>query len=624
MLTSISLSHNVEKTVCTTWLDEINFVQRSHKRLERELQLISVECNLNNCLAHLWRLLPAYFPLSLPFIDCCNYLRNRVDVKAYNSPMNRKLDLPALLLFTALLFGVIVRFYPVLSNGFPLNDGGMFYTMVQDLKANGYALPHFTTYNHADIPFAYPPFGLYVTALLSALLPVSDLTIFLYLPALVNTFSIPAFYLFAKETLNSRTLAALAALVYALAPRSFLWQVMGGGVTRSFGMLFLLLMLWQAKRLFSASHLAQQEESSRGDISHLSEKSNPFGATHPLILVILFGAGTVLSHPQTALHAALGGALIFLFYGFNKRGFISAFFVGLGVVLLTSPWWFAIFQQHGFEPLLSAGQTSKRTLEFYLIVLQLHGPGNFPAIPFLIFFYLGLWVSLKKREFFFITWITLAYLIDPRGADGVALLAESMLAAMGLLKLSVWISRSEGEQAGVILMRRSSQVFVFGALFWFLLVAAVTDFQLINTSLKDRELEMVAWVNAEAGEGNTFLLATGREFSMSDPLQEWFPALTGQYSATTLQGLEWTLADKFFPWYEQLAAFQNCADVACVSEWSIRNGMDYDYLIVMIPDEDDKDALADSLRGLALSARNSGRYRLVYESERALVFEYKK
>ena len=39
--------------------------------------------------------------------------------------MNRKLDFPALLLFTALLFGAIVRFYPAITNGFPLNDGGI-------------------------------------------------------------------------------------------------------------------------------------------------------------------------------------------------------------------------------------------------------------------------------------------------------------------------------------------------------------------------------------------------------------------------------------------------------------------------------------------------------------------
>ncbi|MBE0670494.1 MAG: hypothetical protein IH588_07895 [Anaerolineales bacterium] len=514
--------------------------------------------------------------------------------------MNRKLDFPILLLFTALLFGIIIRFYPAISNGFPLNDGGMFYTMVQDLKANGYALPQFTAYNHADIPFAYPPLGFYVTALLSALLPVSDLTIFLYLPALVNTFSILAFYLFAKETLNSRTLASLAAIIYALSPRSFLWQVMGGGVTRSFGMLFLILMLWQAVRLF-----------------------REYKDKH-LFLTILFGAGTVLSHPQTALHAALGGILIFLFYGLNKRGILSAIFVGLGVVLLTSPWWLTIFLNHGFEPLLSAGQTSKRTLEFYLIVLQLHGPGNYPAIPFLIFLYIGLWSLLKKRDFFFIVWSISAYLIDPRGGDGVALLAESMLVAVGLIQLSAWMTHRGTEQPEIVLSQRSSQILVFGVMFWFVLVGSASDFQLLNTSLKSEDLEMIEWVDSSIDGDKTFLLVTGREFSMSDPLQEWFPTLTEQYSVTTLQGLEWTLAERFFPWYEQLAEFQHCEDAACVDEWSNRNSVDYDYLIVMIPAETDEGELAISLRTLAISVSSSDEYALMYESERALVFELKK
>ncbi len=513
--------------------------------------------------------------------------------------MNRKLDWPALLLFTALLFGAVIRFWPAFTNGFPLNDGGMFYTMVRDLQANGYAMPQFTTYNFADIPFAYPPFGLYVSALLSVLTPGSDLWIFLYLPAFVNTLSILAFYFFSKEILNSRMLAALATLLYALSSRAFLWQVMGGGVTRSFGMLFLLLMLWQTVQLFKT-----------------------YQNKH-LILTILFGAVTILSHPQTALHAALGGALIFLFFGFNKRGFISAALVGSGIALLTSPWWMTIFLNHGFAPLLSAGQTSQRTLEFYLIILRLHGPGNYFAIPYLLFFYLGLWLSLQRREFFFITWITMAYLIDPRGADSIAHLAESMLAGMGLLKLSAWISRSTSEDVELIFMKRSSLVLVFGAVFWFMLVASISDFQLINTSLKEAELKMIEWVNSDVEEEKTFLLATGREFSMSDPLQEWFPALTRQHSATTLQGLEWTLADEFFPWYEQLVQFQHCSDVSCVKEWSTRNDVDYDYLIVMIPEENDRDELTDSLRSLAASVRISAGYLLVYESERALIFKLK-
>ncbi len=405
--------------------------------------------------------------------------------------MNRKLDWSALLLFTALLFGAVVRFVPAASNQFPLNDGGLFYTMIRDLKANHFILPQFTTYNFVDIPFAYPPLGFYIAGIFSSLLPVSDLQVLLWLPSVVNTLAIFFFYKFAEQILPSRTSAALAALVYALSSRAFLWQVMGGGITRAFGMLFLILMLGQAVQLFR-------------EYNHKR-----------LALTILFGAFTVLSHPQTALHAVLGGAMIFIFYGRNKRGFISALMVGAGVVLLTAPWWGTIFLRYGFAPLLSAGQTSQRTLEFYLIVLQLHSPANYPAVPFLIFFYIGLCLSFKRRDFFFIAWIVFAY--------------------------------SSSNQPEVVLAKPISQMLVFGSAFYFLLAAGVSDFQLINTSLKPADLEMIAWVNANVEDEKNFLLSTGREFSMSDPMQEWFPALTKQHSATTMQGLEWTLSEKFFP-----------------------------------------------------------------------------
>jgi hypothetical protein len=132
---------------------------------------------------------------------------------------------------------------------------------------------------------------------------------------------------------------------------------------------------------------------------------------------------------------------------------------------------------------------------------------------------------------------------------------------------------------------------------------------------------MIDWVKSHVDGNKNFLLATGREFSMSDPAQEWFPALTEQHSVTTLQGLEWTLQGKFFPWYEQLTDFQHCPDVDCVHEWSARNGVNYDYLIVAIPSVEDESDLADSLRSLAVSARASRLYVLDYESETSLVFE---
>jgi len=394
--------------------------------------------------------------------------------------------------------------------------------------------------------------------------------------------------------------AALAVMIYALSPRAFLWQVMGGGITRAFGMLFLLLMLWQAIQLFK-------------EYSHKK-----------LLLTVLFGAGAVLSHPQTALHAALGGSLIFAFYGRNKYGIISALGVALGVALLTSPWSGTVLSRYGVQPFISAGQTSQRTLESYLGILRFDGLGDSLFLPILLFALIGIWIMSKRREFFLIFWAVLAYIIDPRGGDGIALLPLSMLAGMGLLKLSALISRSDDEQAEVVMMKRVSQVLAFSLMFYLILVASIFDFQLVNTSLKSSDLKMIEWVDANIADGKTFLLATGREFSMSDPMQEWFPALTGQYSATTMQGLEWTLGDRFFTWYDQLIEFQHCADVNCVSEWSVRNHIEYDYLIVTIPSENDNSEMVNSLRGLGISTRASALHLLVYESENVLVFMVEK
>ena len=512
--------------------------------------------------------------------------------------MNRKLDLPALLLFTAFLFGIIIRFYPAVTNGFPLNDGGMFFTMVEDLKTNGYRIPQVTTYNHADIPFAYPPLGFYLTAIVSDLLPVSALGIFLYLPAVFNTLSILAVYLLAKETTDSRIVAALTAVIYAFSWRAFTWQVMGGGITRAPGALFLVLMAWQAVKLF-----------------------REYRHKH-LLLTILFGTSTVLSHPQTALHAAVIGFLIFLAYGRSKRGLLSAVFVGLGVGLLSAPWWLNLLLQHGFAPMASASVTSDRSLSFYLYILRGLSPLNLPAIPFLILMYIGIWVSIRERNFLYIAWAVLAYLADPRGADSIALVPETVLAAMGLIQLSGWLSREKGEPLERQIMKRGSLALMTGILFWSLLMSAVTDFQLVNTSLKQPDLELMEWVRLNTESNASFLIVTGREFSLGDPLQEWFPALTERRSVTTIQGLEWTLAEGFFTWFDQLAELQRCEDVTCVQAWAEGNRIEYDYLIVLSPEDDGLNEV-ERLNQLSGSARSSDEFLLFHELDYALIFKGK-
>ena len=116
-----------------------------------------------------------------------------------------------LILFFSLLFGAILRFFPTLMSGSPINDGGMFYLMIEDLKANRFLLPAATSYNHLNIPFAYPPLSFYVGGFISSL-GISALDVLRWLPPLISTLSILALYWMASLMLDSRKKAALAAL----------------------------------------------------------------------------------------------------------------------------------------------------------------------------------------------------------------------------------------------------------------------------------------------------------------------------------------------------------------------------------------------------------------------------
>jgi hypothetical protein len=68
----------------------------------------------------------------------------------------------------ATLVGTLIRSFFVLNSDFPLNDGGMFYTMIKDLQSAHFHLPAFTSYNQANIPFAYPPLPFYLAGAMDA------------------------------------------------------------------------------------------------------------------------------------------------------------------------------------------------------------------------------------------------------------------------------------------------------------------------------------------------------------------------------------------------------------------------------------------------------------------------
>lgn len=120
--------------------------------------------------------------------------------------------------FVALLFAVVLRLFAVSLSNFPLWDGGLFYSLVRHIEANHFVLPRHTTYNHAHIPLAYPPLGLYLAGAAHVGIGLSLFQVFRWLPFVVNVLSLGAFVSLVCALLESERSRVAAVFAYALLP----------------------------------------------------------------------------------------------------------------------------------------------------------------------------------------------------------------------------------------------------------------------------------------------------------------------------------------------------------------------------------------------------------------------
>ena len=131
------------------------------------------------------------------------------------------------ILVWAVIFGTLARILPAWLAGAPVNDGGLFYQMTEDILQAGYTLPIYTSFNQAQIPFAYPPLAFYLAAFLSRWMPLWQ--VFRWIPPVLSVATIPAVYLLGRAVLKSDLKAAFSALAYAMLPAAFDLLIVGGG-----------------------------------------------------------------------------------------------------------------------------------------------------------------------------------------------------------------------------------------------------------------------------------------------------------------------------------------------------------------------------------------------------------
>lgn len=522
----------------------------------------------------------------------------------------RRID-PPLLFFALLmtLLGGYIRFVPALLFSFPVNDGGLFYAMTRDLLANGLRLPVFVSYNGLEIPFSYPPLAFYLASLVHALLQLPLLDIFRFVPAAFSAATILAFFLLASDLIEARIGVALATFAFAFLPSAFYWPVMGGGLTRSAGLFFSLLALWAAYRLY---------------------RSN---SRRYIVVTAIFSACAVMSHPEAALHTASGALVIFLFFGWNRAGWLKSLAVAALTLLLTAPWWLTVLLRHGLSPFLAASRTGGYRIDLLVSLLNMNLTSE-PAITFIgCFAILGLFMQLARRDYFWPVWGLAIVLTEQRSAllhlsPWLALLAGAALGEVIFPRLRQLEAGGEFASAAplknwaeTLLSGRVSKLLVGFLLLSFILSAfEVAYVEAQKLTLSDGDRAAFEWINANLGERERFLLLTGDQ-PLADPVSEWFPALTEQVSVATVQGYEWLPAADFNAILVNAFSLQRCViqDVTCLESWSAQNepGFEYLYLskariVANFP------ALSEDVP-LQTALLATGDFELIYETRQAAI-----
>lgn len=447
-----------------------------------------------------------------------------------------------LIAILAAIFGAWVRLFPASIAGFPINDGGLFSIMIGAIQANHWMLPTYFQYNGQSIPFAYPPLAFYFGAFVSNLLHLSSIEVVRWLPAVATAGTVPAFYYLAKVVFKSTFQAGIAALVFAFTPRAMTWLIMGGGLTRSFGMLFLLLSLASIHQLFD-----------QRDRRYLAPS-------------IAFSSLVVLTHPEAAVHTISAAALFWLFKGRNKGSVVHGLVVGLGTIIVTSLWWIPALVRLGAGPFLDAAQTGSQSALsiLYPFILTLTDEPLLTVVAVLGL--VGFFVCLRSRRYILPVWYFLPFLVDPRSGATYAMIPLAMMAGLALSDVILpTLVRDDGDHAGTPgpanIFRSGTATTLLSILTLYLLGGAVYfGTQLAGSAVSGTDRTALDWIRANTEPNSRFLVMTGEDQPLCDGLQEWFPALTGRIGITTIQGDEWLPNGK----YAQAVALQNAVQ-SCTS-----------------------------------------------------------
>jgi hypothetical protein len=382
--------------------------------------------------------------------------------------------------------------------------------------------------------------------MVSSFLHISEIEVLRWLPGIVNSLTIPVFYLLAKEVIGDKFKSAIAAFIFSLTPHMIEWLSMGGGLTRSFGTLFMMLTALFSYRMFSN------------------------GETKSLLLTILFGSLTALSHTESTIFAIIFPTLFWLFIFRNSQGVKQALGVAAGVILIAGSWYCYVIYNHGLSPFLAAAKTggqnplvaillldfSKFTVEHYIDLIGTIG-------------ILGMLFLLSKKQYLLPVLFISIFILQPRSGHTIVNIPLAMAAGI-YINDSIFLYFKENKYPLLILLP-------------FLFLNIVYQGYLISSNhVSEETREVFQWIVENTSKQSRFLVLTGEADSMCDAKAEWFPALTDRHSITTIQGREW-LSDQdlheYLSWRDDV---EKCVmtGLDCLEREAATSHIEFNYILI--------------------------------------------
>jgi len=468
-------------------------------------------------------------------------------------------------------FGLFLRLQFVYRNPFPMNDGGFFLSMIQDLQNNHFKIPKFTIYNNLDIPFAYPPLSIYSAAFLNQFLNIDLFDIFRIYPLLFNLLSIPLFYFLCKELTETNSAAFLATAIYTVMNPSYEWLISGGGLTRS-----------PAHTLFIVSltlFLVYLRTSKKW----------------VLIFSIISAALMTLHHLEYTWMLVYS---IFIFTFFQRKRIKSApiiTFYGLGLLVLTAPYWFTVVRIHGPSPFMNAFSTGGFKIYdpiFRLFLLDFTSEAPTKIINILVF--LGLFTCISKKNIQMIIWFLSILFLNSRSPDRMLIFPVCILASYSLdyviipglnhIHKKFKSPSPKSEFSGEKNSSRLGYMFNFSFIFLLLFMDYLSLFtsQPVLSSLSSDEIKAMEWVRSSSNLDSRFLVVESSSGWATDRTGEWFPALAKRHSITTMQGREWLPERNFLNYLLIHQDFKQCLGegISCLLTWSDKNSISFSHVFI--------------------------------------------